>query len=342
MLTVLISIGLVLILCVLGLCVWLIVSNFASRESLAARGGEMTILQQQVEAIKTAQENLRQTLDKSLQKGQENLSQSLIANQKTISQLNSQIGQLQGSNKQMLRIGDDVRRLQDIMASPKMRGQLGEWSLENLLTNILPLKSFSLQHSFKGGQIVDALIFLADYSVPVDAKFPLPAFEAILAAEDDEAKVRLRRQFHRDVTKHIDKIASAYIRPDEGTLDFAMMYIPAENVYYETIVKYDGDKTDMLEYALAKKVIPASPNMLYAYLMTVVMGLHGLQIEKHTAQIRENLKKLNASFAEFTSKWDVLGKHLRNAQNQYEEGNQKLDKFGFELTQIQEDQNETE
>jgi len=176
---------------------------------------------------------------------------------------------------------------------------------------------------------------MEDYSVPIDAKFPLPSFEKILKAETDDEKAKLRKQFINDVTKHIDKIASDYIRPAEGTLDFALMYIPAENVYYETIVKYVGETKDVLQYALDKKVIPVSPNLLYVYLMTVAMGLHGLQIEKQAAEIRQNLKKLNASFADFGGNWEVLGRHLRNAYGQYEEGQKKLDRFGLQLNQIQ-------
>lgn len=262
-----------------------------------------------------------------------------------LSQLNSQIGELQGTNKQMLQVGSEVKRLQQILGSPKLRGQMGEWSLENLLAQILPKNSYELQHSFKDGKIVDALIVMNNYSVPVDAKFPLPSFEAMTRAEADEEKIRLRRQFLKDVTVHIDKIASSYIRPTEGTLDFALCYIPAENVYYETIVKYDSDTKDLLDYALDKKVIPVSPNLLYAYLMTVVMGLHGLQIEEQAAEIFNNLKKLNADFAEFLSNWDTLGSHIRNTSNKYEDAGKKLDRFGLQLNQIQgetKEQNEDE
>jgi len=212
---------------------------------------------------------------------------------------------------------------------------MGEWSLENLLSQILPKGSYELQHTFRDGKMVDALVKLEDYFVPIDAKFPLPSFERIAKAETDDEKTRLRKQFINDVIKHIDKIASDYIRPAEGTVDFAMMYVPAENVYYETIVKYVGEDKDILQYALDKKVIPVSPNLLYAYLMTVVMGLHGLQIEKQAAEIRQNLKKLNADFAEFIQNWDTLGTHIRNTSNKYDEGQKKLDRFGIQLTQIQ-------
>jgi len=274
-------------------------------------------------------------LQKSLQAGQSTLSQSLQSSQKVLSQLNSQIGELQGTNKQMMQIGTEVRRLQGILSSPKLRGQMGEWSLENLLANILYKESYELQYTFKDGKMVDALVKLADFSVPIDAKFPLPGFERLTKAQADEEKIKLRKQFLKDVTAHIDKIASDYIRPAEGTLDFAFCYIPAENIYYETVIKYAGETQDILQYCLDKKVIPVSPNLLYAYLMTVVMGLHGLQIEKQAAEIRQNLKKLNASFADFGGHWEVLGRHLRNAYGQYEEGQRKLDRFGLNLNQIQ-------
>ena len=325
----------VLIIAVLALLVWLITAVSAGRRDTAAQQAKSDSLTQQLEALRTAQDSTKDTLQKSLQTGQDSISQNLQSSQKVLSLLNAQIGQLQGTNQQMLQVGTEVRRLQDILSSPKLRGQMGEWSLKNLLAQILPKDSYQLQYTFKDGKVVDALIKMADYSVPIDAKFPLPGFEAIVKAQSDEEKTRLRKQFQRDVTAHIDKIAADYIRPAEGTLDFAFMYIPAENIYYETVVKYEGETKDILQYALDKKVIPISPNLLYAYLMTVVMGLHGLQIEKQAAEIRQNLKKLNASFADFGATWEVLGKHLRNAYSQYDEGQKKLDRFGIHLNQIQ-------
>ncbi len=333
--SVIITIVAVLILIVLGLLVWLINTNTAARREIAGQATGLNLLQQQLDALKAAQDTTKDTLQKSLLSGQTSLNQNLQTSQDTLNKLHTQIGQIQISSQQMMRVGDDVRRLHDILSSPKLRGQMGEWSLSNILENVLPKDSYKLQFPFKDGKIVDALVEMAGYSVPIDAKFPLPAFESLVKAESDEEKARLRKQFQSDVTKHIDKIALQYIRPAEGTLDFAIMYIPAENVYYETIVKYADDTKDILQYSLDKKVIPVSPNLLYAYLMTVVMGLHGLQIEKQAAEIRQNLKKLNASFADFASTWEVLGKHLRNAFGQYEDGQKKLDRFGLHLDQIQ-------
>ncbi|UCC98462.1 MAG: DNA recombination protein RmuC [Phycisphaerales bacterium] len=332
----------VLVLGVLGLLVWLIVSNSANAEKMAGQQASIGLLQQQLEALKTAQDRTSEKLQESLKTGQETLSQNLQSSRKTLSELHSQIGELQGTNKKMMQMGDEIKRLQNILSSPKLRGQMGEWSLENLLSQILPKDSYKLQHAFKDGRIVDALIQMPAFSVSVDAKFPLPSFEKIVKAETEEERPKLRKQFLRDCMTHIDKIAGDYIRPAEGTLDFAIMYIPAENIYYETVVKYVGETQDILPYCFENKVIPVSPNLLYVYLMTVAMGLHGLQIEKQAAEIRQNLGKLNASFADFGGTWEILGKHLRNAYSQYDEGQKKLDRFGMQLHQIQEKTEEQE
>lgn len=323
-----VAIFIILFVITLGFLVWLITSNFAGRKELAGQSSAINLIQQQLESM-------RDSMQKSLQAGTDNLTQSLMSSQRVLSQLNSQIGELQGTNKQMMQLGAEVGRLRDILNSPKLRGQMGEWSLEVLLANALPGDSFKTQYDFKDGRIVDALVKLADFSVPIDAKFPLPAFDKLIKANSEDERARFRKQFLADVVKHIDKIASDYIRPREGTVDFALMFIPAENVYYETVVKYDGDGKDILQYALDKKVIPVSPNLLYAYLMTVAMGLHGMQIEKQAAEIQQNLKKLNADFGEFVTCWGVLGKHLRNAFGQYEEGQRRLDRFSIQLSHIQ-------
>lgn len=331
----LLIIVLVLIVVVLALLVWLMVSLMGQSKNLAGQSASIGLLQQQLEALKSAEETTRASLNHSMQTSQLSITRNLDTGQQVLGRLNSQIGELQGTNKQMLQLGSEVKRLQDILASPKLRGQMGEWSLQHLLENTLPKDSYELQYSFKDGQKVDALVKLASHTVPIDAKYPLPAFEALTQAETEDEKAKLRKQFQRDVTIHIDKIASAYIRPAEGTLDFAMMFIPAENVYYETIVKYPNDAKDILQYSLSKRVIPVSPNLLYAYLMTVVMGLQGMQIEKQAAEIRQNLSKLNASFASYINDWDTLGGHIRNTYNKYDEAQKRLNRFTLELEQVQ-------
>jgi len=335
MLTGLVAILLVLVLLLLVLVGLLVKNNLTTREEMVRQSTAVGLLQQQLEAIRQSQAEHGQTLTKNLQTGQQNLTLHLQKSQETLDKLHHQIGDLQRASNQMVQLGADVRSLQDILKAPKLRGQLGEQSLERLLGEILPAGSFEMQYAFENGKVVDALVRMPDYSVPIDAKFPLPAFERMINSETDDERAKQRRGFLSDVKNRIDEIAANYINPAEGTLDFALMYIPAENVYYETVIKYAQDKTDILKYALDRKVIPVSPNLLYAYLMTIVMGLHGLQIEKQAAQIRESLKKISAGLEAFTANWDVLGKHLRNAQNQYDEGQSKLNKFTIQLDQIQ-------
>lgn len=317
------------------LLVFVLVTLNASRRESAVRDTALTGLQQQVEAVRSRQDALNESLENNLRTGQENISHFLTNSQRTFGELKEQIGKLKSDSEHLLQIGADIRTLQNILKAPKLRGQMGEFSLASLLAQVLPADSFTLQHTFGNGRIVDALIRLPEFAVSVDAKFPLPSFEQMMAATDETEKSRLRRQFQNDVIKHIDKIAQSYILPDQGTLDFALMYIPAENVYYETIIKYDSDRADLLTHAMNKKVIPVSPNLLYAYLMTIVMGLHGLQIEKQAAAIRVNLQKLTGGLEGFMCDWDVLGRHLRNAQGKYDESGSKLMQFKMQLEQIQ-------
>ena len=302
---------------------------------LAQSLGAVRSLSQQLEFLKTAQDNLSQNLQKSLISGQDVVNKNLQFQVQTLERLNAQLGQLQETGRRIIDLSSDLKSLQQILASPKLRGGFGEWSLEKILSALLPVDSFTLQYPFRDGKKVDALVKMPKYSVPIDAKFPLSNFEKFQQAQSDTDKQRLRRDFLKDVQKHIHKIAESYIKPDEGTLDFAIMYIPAENIYYEAMVKTAEDTISIQDYAMERKVFPVSPNLLYVYLMTIVMGLHGMQIEKQAAEIRQNLKTLNNSFGDFITLWDTLGGHLRNAHSKHDEGQKKLDKFVMQLGQIQ-------
>ena len=160
---ILIAIGIILALAILGLLIWLISSNFAARREIAGQAANIGLLQQQLEALRASQDKTTESLQNSLQQGQNSLTQGLQSSQQVLGQLNTQIGELQGTNKQMLQVGTEVRRLQDILSSPKLRGQMGEWSLENLLAQILPKDSYKLQYGFKDGQKEVALFNLADF-----------------------------------------------------------------------------------------------------------------------------------------------------------------------------------
>jgi len=239
-------------------------------------------------------------------------------------------------------VGKDIASLQDILRAPKLRGGLGEFLLGDLLGQILPPEHFATQFTFSNGEKVDAAIKLGGSFVPVDAKFPLENFKRMLEGHTEEEKGRARRQFVADVKKHIDSIASKYILPDEGTYDFALMYIPAENVYYETIIKDDvlGGERSISQYALSKKVIPVSPNCFYAYLQAIVMGLKGMKIEERAKEILQVLSRLEGDLARFKDEFNLLGRHLGHAQSSFQGAEKRLDRFTQKLLAVEQEKEE--
>jgi DNA recombination protein RmuC len=169
--------------------------------------------------------------------------------------------------------------------------------------------------------------------VPVDAKFPLESFQRMIASSEGEEQKKNKREFTRVVKGHIDSISGKYILPDEGTFDFALMYIPAENVYYETIIKDEGlgGERSLLSYALEKRVIPVSPNSFYAYLQAIALGLKGLQIEKKAQEIMQYLTRIRGDFNRFKDDYDTLGGHIERARKKYDDASKSLDRFGDKL-----------
>ncbi|MFH1783455.1 MAG: DNA recombination protein RmuC [bacterium] len=249
-----------------------------------------------------------------------------------IGNIHEKLGELGETNKRIEAVGKDISSLQDLLKAPTFRGEIGQFFLENLLSQILPEGHFAMQYGFKSGEIVDAIIKIGDGIVPVDSKFPLENFKKMIEAEPEDAK-KLKKEFVKDVKKHIDDISRKYILPAEKTYDFALMYIPAENVYYETIIKdssFDDDK-GLSSYALTKKVIPVSPNSFYAYLQVILLGLNGLRIEKGARQIIANLGALQNDIEKFREDFDILGKHISYTRSKYEDADRKLLRFTDKL-----------
>ncbi len=246
------------------------------------------------------------------------------------------LGKLGEVTQRVFDIGKDIAGLEQILRSPKVRGGLGESFLEGLLGQMLPREHYELQHAFATGDRVDAVVKIGGRLVPVDAKFPLENFRRLLDETDEERRRQLRRAFGRDVKARVDEIAKRYILPDEGTFDFALMYIPAENVYYEIIVKDEGSEADSpAAYAMGRHVIPVSPNSLYAYLQVIVLGLRGLAIEKDAREIEARLSRLRGDIDKFRGAFDVVGKHLTNARNKYDEAAAGLDRVEAKLEGIE-------
>ncbi len=233
-------------------------------------------------------------------------------------QIRETLGKLKEASRHMEQVGKEISGLGDLFRAPKVRGGIGELFLGDLLAQTLSPEQYHLNHSFRSGERVDAVIVLKGGMVPVDAKFPLESFQRLIAAANDEERVRHKREFTRAVKGHVNDIARKYILPDEGTLDFALMYIPAENVYYETIIKDEGFGEDqgIVSSALEKRVIPVSPNSFYAYLQAICLGLKGLQIEKEAQEIMRYLGRLQGDFGRFREDFSTLGGmwsgHARN------------------------------
>jgi DNA recombination protein RmuC len=281
--------------------------------------------------------NLREQLRKSLENTDQILSQRIETTSKVIGDVQKDLVRLEESNKRIYEVGKDISSLQELLQAPKLRGTIGEFLLSDLLSQILPDRHFSLSYQFKSGERVDAVIRLGKRLVPVDSKFPLDNFRKLIEAKSDQDKRFYQKRFQRDVKGHIDSIARKYILPDEGTYNFALMYIPAENVYYEIMVKTDttSEGKSIVDYSMDKKVIPVSPNTFYAYLQTILFGLKGLEIERSTQEIISTLGSLRGDFFRFKNDFDLIGRHLHHASRCYDFADRKLQWFRDKLEHVE-------
>jgi DNA recombination protein RmuC len=304
-------------------------------------------MQQQIDALRTdVRESLKHITDnvtqqltavtQQIQSQTGNIGTRLDTAARVVKEVEAKLGQLGQATQEIKELGQSVSKLEELLRAPKLRGGLGEEMLEDLLRQVLPLDAFDMQYRFRNGQSVDAVVKTSDGRlVAIDAKFPLENFRKMMEVKTDPERRPFHRAFMNDVKKHVDAIAAKYIVPDEGTFDFALMYIPAENVYYETIIKDESaDGGNIYTYALEKKVIPVSPNSFYAYLRVIALGLRGLQIEKNARAISDNLKRLTVEIVKVRDGFNVLGTHLDNARKKYEDADKRLTQFEDKLENI--------
>jgi DNA recombination protein RmuC len=222
-----------------------------------------------------------------------------------------------------------MKELQDFLKSPKLRGNIGEQILKDLITQIFPKNSFHLQYQFKSGDKVDAAIKTDAGILPIDSKFPMENFTKLMKAKNEEEIITIRKEFGRDVKKHIDAIAKKYILPDEGTMDFALMYVPSETVFYE-IVNMD----DLVDYARTQRVYIVSPSTLYAHLQTILLSFEGRKIETQSREVLQLLRALQIDYEKVTDSMDVLGKHIGNASNQFNNVHKGFGLLGQKLSSV--------
>ena len=272
-----------------------------------------------------------ETMDRRLSELDTKVDRRLESASQTTSRIDERLGKVDEATAQMLARAKDLARLEHALRPPKARGGFGEILLANLLADTFPADKYALQHGFRSGERVDAVIRLDRALVPVDAKFPLDNFERLVEAESDGDRELYAKQFCRDVKQHVDAIAQKYIRPDEGTYEFALMYLPAEAVYYELVCNRLGGSSSPLAYALERNVIPVSPSTLHAYLLVLVLGFKGLQIERHAQEVMAYCAQLGKDFARFKEDFELVGTHIGRAQSKYGEAEKRLGRFEGKL-----------
>jgi DNA recombination protein RmuC len=303
---------------------------------LLTRQLKSNFLYQQITDLKTRIEEMREKQLEASNRSIENQKEFYAQSQMLLSDVHQRLGSLQESSKQIQEIGRDISSLQNILQAPKLRGGLGEYLLEDLLKQILPVMNFTMKYTFKDGTVVDAVIRLGDGLVPIDSKFPLESFQRIIETGDKRLKSGYKREFLRSVKERIDEIAQKYINPDEGTFDFAMMYIPAENVFYEIIItdNLTNKSFELFNYALEKHVIPVSPNSFYSYLMAIVFGLKGFRVEQQAKAIIGELSRVQSAFRDFYTDFSIMGRHIKNASSKFDDSVKRADSFNEQIIKL--------
>ncbi len=281
-----------------------------------------------------SRERSLETLQKQLEESGK-ISRDSTSNIKNIT---SQLEKIHSDNQHVKDVKEQLGKLTDILANPKQRGILGEYFLETLLKNIFPPSQYKMQYKFKDGEIVDAAIFVKDKIIPIDSKFSLENYNKLIEEKDEQRRKELEKRLRQDLKNRIIETAK-YIRPEEGTMDFAFMFIPSESIYYDLLINKIGavkiSTYDLIEYAFKEKhVIIISPTSFYAYLQTVLQGLKALEIEESAKKIKgrvEVLRKHLLNYNEFLGK---LGTHLSSTVNTYNRTYKEFAKIEKDTTRL--------
>lgn len=266
------------------------------------------------------------SMQSSLDQNHKTMNTTLISNTQSLNERLDKAAQViagvQKNIGEMSEIGRSMRELQEFLRSPKLRGNIGEQILKELLSQMLPKQSFNLQYAFKNGAIVDAAIKTEAGIIPIDSKFPLDNFRKMNSAKTDAEKKTFEKEFASDVKKHIESIAKKYILPAEGTIDYALMYVPSESIYYEIV-----NNPTLFDFSSKTRVLPVSPMTFYAYLKAILMGFEGQKITQHAQKILAGLRSIQTDYQKVGEILDTLNRHISNSysmMNQVETGFSRL------------------
>jgi len=318
----------ILIIVLLGIIVYLV---------LRKSGGDL------IDELKEIRKEMAESREKNLETTQKQLEESgKISRDATtrIRDITSQLEKIHSDNQHVIDVKNQLGKLTDILANPKQRGILGEYFLETLLKNVFQPNQYKLQYKFKDGDVVDAAIFIKDKVIPIDSKFSLENYNRIVDEKDQSRREELEKLFRQDLKNRIEETAK-YIRPSEGTMDFAFMFIPSEGIYYDLLINQVGaikvSTYDLIEYAFKEKhVIIVSPTSFYAYLQTVLQGLRALQIEESAKEILEGVEVLRKHLLNYNDFLAKLGTHLDTTVNSYNKAYKefaKIDKDAAKITE---------
>ncbi len=341
--SVIIFLLLILVLAI-GFLIYLFFKNFSG-----GNNDKLLVLTEKMSELGRQNESLRQELDRKLSEtnrvSQESLHKSTqiiqgITGQsaKLISDITEKLTKLDETNKQVISFSEQLNNLEKVLTNQKKRGNLGEAGLKLVLENILPPTAYKLQYQFKDGEIVDAVILTKEGLIPVDAKFSLDNYNRILSENDSDKKLLLEKDFKNDLKKRIDE-TSKYIKTKEGTMNFALMFIPAEAIYYDLLINEVGavkvNTRSLIDYAYnEKRVIIVSPTTFAAYLQTILQGLRAMQIEEGAKSIKKNVESLSRHLLSYEDFMKKLGSSMSTSVNQYNQAYKEFKKIDKDVARI--------
>jgi len=308
------------------------------RKSEPENGAEETGFKLLLEQVNELTRTVDHKLGESAKQMNESVRFQSAESSKIIRDITERLTRLDETNKQVVSFADQLQSLQDILKNPKQRGILGEYYLETLLKNVLPPGSYQMQYPFKDGTIVDAAVFVKDKVIPIDSKFSLENYNRLSEEKDPAERERLEKSFKADLKNRIDE-TSKYVKPSEGTMDFAFMFIPHEAIYYDLLVAQVGavkvNTRDLIEYAFKEKhVIIVSPTSFLAYLQTVLQGLKALQIEESAKEIRKNVEDLQKHLRSYEEYHQKLGNSLTTTVNHFNASGKEFKKIDKDVMKI--------
>lgn len=326
-----------LLVVVTGLLVMCLIKLQRKQPSDAERYLQADILNLRSE-VSSLSTNLSKTFDDKLNRTQDSMQEQLRQSVAIVNDVSRRLTKLDETNKRVVDVADELKTLQNVLQNPKQRGVFGEFYLNSLLENVLPPNQWQAQYKFKNGEIVDAVIFLDKRRIlPVDSKFSLENYNRYIEATDKDQREQLLRRVKQDIKGRIDETAK-YIRPDEGTMDFAFMFIPSESMYYDLLKDRVGDgasSRDLIEYAFRDRhVIIVSPTSFMAYLETVIQGLRSLQIEEQAKEIQKRVAQLGMHIERYNEYMSKLGASLGTTVNHYNNAYKEFAKVDKDIIKI--------